>query len=126
MEELNSQGLVNITESIDDNPYNFTNLHCNTEGINNKGNVDDVVQERPRETILDSQEIRGKEGMDVDQSITILETQRTERGFEVGEKVGLLHHIHDTIVASAIISSIAAIAQLHNQQQPEGYYKVSI
>ena len=74
MEQLNSQGLFNITESTDDNPYNFTNLHCNTEGINNEVNVDDVVQETPRDTILDSQEIRGKEGMDVDQSITILET----------------------------------------------------
>ena len=44
----------------------------------------------------------------------------------MGERVGLLHHIHDTIVVSAIISSTAAVAQLHNQRQPEGYYKVSI
>ena len=114
MEQLNSQGLFNIIESIDDNPYNFTNLHCNTEGINNEGNLDDVVQETPRDTILDSQEIYGEEGMDVDQSITILETQRTKWGFQVGERVGLLHHIHDTTVASAIILSTVADAQLHN------------
>ena len=126
MEQLNSQELFNITESTDDNPYNFTNLHGNTEGINNEGNLDDVVQETPRDTILESQEIRGEEGMDVDQSITILETQRTKRGFQVGERVGLLHHIHDTKVASAIILSTAAESQLHNRQQPEGYYKVSI
>ena len=126
MEQLNSQGLFNITESTDNNPYNFTNLHCNTEGINNKGNLDDVVQETPHDSIFDSQEIRLEEGMDVDQSITILETQRTKRGFEVGERVGLLHHIHDTMVANAIISSTTAVAQLHNQRQPEGYYKVSI
>ena len=43
MEQLNSQGLFNITESTNDNPYNFTNLHCNTEGINIEGNLDDVV-----------------------------------------------------------------------------------
>ena len=74
MEQLNSQELFNITESIDDNPYNFTNLHGNTEGINNEGNLDDNVQETPRDTILESQKIRGEEGMDIDQSITILET----------------------------------------------------
>ena len=44
----------------------------------------------------------------------------------MGERVGLLHHIHNTTVANAIILSTAADAQLHNQQQPEGYYKVSI
>ena len=43
MKQLNSQGLFNITGSTDDNPYNFTNLHCNTEGINNEGNLDNVV-----------------------------------------------------------------------------------
>ena len=110
MEQLNSQGLFNIIESIDDNPYNFTNLHSNTKGINIEGNLDDVVQETPRDTIPDSQEIRGEEGMDVDQSITILETQRTKRGFQVGERVGLLHHIHGTTVASAIMLSTAADA----------------
>ena len=52
--------------------------------------------------------------MDVDQSITILETQRAKRGFEVGERVGLLHHIHNTMVATAIISSTAVVGQLHN------------
>ena len=71
MEQLNSQGLFNIIESTDDNPYNFTNLNCNTEGINNEENLDDVVQETPRDTIPDSQDIRGEKGMDVNQSITI-------------------------------------------------------
>ena len=126
MEQLNSQGLFNITESTDDNPHNFTNLHCNIEGINNEGNLDDVVQETPHDTIPDCEEIRGKEGMDVDQSITIFETQRTKRRFQVGERVGLLHHIHDTTMASAIILSTAVDAQLHKWQQLEGYYKVSI
>ena len=115
MQQLNSQGLFNITESIDDNPYNFTNLHCNTEGMNNEGKLDNVVQETPRDTIPDSHEISGEEGMDIDQSNTKLETQRTKLGFEVGERVGLLHHIHDTTVASAIISSTTVVAQLYNQ-----------
>ena len=126
MQQLNNQGLFNITESIDDNSYNFTNLHRNTKSINNKGKLDNVVQKIPRDTIPDSLEIIGLEGMDFDQSITIFETQRTIRGFEVGEKVGLLHHIHNTMVAIAIISSRATVGQLHNQCQPKGYYKVSI
>ena len=126
MEQLNSQGLFNIAESTNDNPYNFMNLHCNTEGINNEEKLADVVQKTPRDTILDSHEISGEEGMDVDHSSTILETQRTKLRFEVGKRVGLLHHIHDTMVASAIISSRAVVAQLHNQRQPKGCYKVSI
>ena len=81
MQQLNSQGLFNITESTDNNPYNFTNVHHNTESINNKDKLDNVVQETPCDTIPDSQEIIGQEGMDFDQSITILETQRTIQGF---------------------------------------------
>ena len=44
----------------------------------------------------------------------------------MGETVRLLHCIHDTIVATTTISSTAGVEQLHNQIQPEGYYKVSI
>ena len=47
MQQLNSQGFFNITESTDDNPYNFTNLHHNTISINNKEKLDNVVQETP-------------------------------------------------------------------------------
>ena len=87
MQQLNSQGLFNITESIDDNPYNFLNLHCNTKRINNEGKLDTVVQETPHDTIPDSQEIIGQEGMDLDQSSIILETQRTIQGFEVEKEL---------------------------------------
>ena len=69
MQQLNSQGLFNRTESTNDNPYNFTNLHRNTESINNEGKLDDVVQKTPRDTILDSLEISGQEDMDFDQSM---------------------------------------------------------
>ena len=126
MQQLNSQGLFNITESTNNNSYNFTNLHRNTKSMNNEDKLDNVVQKTPPDTIRDSQDIIGQESMDFDQSITILETQRTERGFEVGERVGLLHHIHDTIVATAIISSTTAIGHLHKRRQPKGYYKVFI
>ena len=126
MQQLNSQGLFNITESTDDNPYNFTNFRHNTESINNEEKLDNIVQGTPCDTIRDSQEIIGQEGMDFNHSITILETQRTIQGFEVGERVGLLHHIQDIMVVTATISSTAGIDKLHNWIQPEGYYKVSI
>ena len=74
MQKLNSQGLFNITESTDDNPYNFTNLHHNTKSINNEEKLDNVVQETPCDTNPDSEEIIGQVGMDFDQSITIFET----------------------------------------------------
>ena len=54
MQQLNSQGLFNIIESTDDNPYNFTNLHRNTESINNEDKLDNVVQETPCDTIHDT------------------------------------------------------------------------
>ena len=76
MQQLNSQGLFNITESTDDNPYNFTNFHRNIESINNEDKLDNVVQETPCDTIPNSQEIIKQEGMDFDQSSIILETQR--------------------------------------------------
>ena len=94
--------------------------------MNNEDKLDNVVQGIPCDTIPDSQEIIGQKNMNFDQSIIILETQRTIQGFEVGERVGLLHHIHNTMVATAIISSIARVDQLHNRIQLEGYYKVSI
>ena len=51
MQQLNSQGLFNITESTDDNPYNFTNFHRNTESINNEDKLDNVGQGTPFDTI---------------------------------------------------------------------------
>ena len=64
--------------------------------------------------------------MHVNQGSTELETQRTIHGFEVGERVVLLHSMENIMVAIAKISSIAAIGELHNRFQLEGFYKVSI
>ena len=124
MQQLNSEGLFNITESTDDNPYNFTDLRCNTNSVNEE-KVDTVIQETPRDMILDSQKIIGQ-GINFNKRITILEIQRTIHGLELEEIVGLLHQIHDTIVAIAKISFTATVNQLHNRLQPKGYYKVSI
>ena len=64
--------------------------------------------------------------MHVNQRNIVLETQRTIHGFEVGERVELLHSMENIMVAIAKISSIAAIGELYNRLQPEGFYKVSI
>ena len=53
-QQLNSQGLFNITELADDNPYNFTSLHRNTESMNKEDKLDNVVQGTPCDTIPDS------------------------------------------------------------------------
>ena len=57
----------------------------------------------------------------------ILETQEADiAGFEVGEKVKLLHAVQDIEVAVATIISTTSSNVLHNRLQPHGFYKVSI
>ena len=64
--------------------------------------------------------------MEFDQTITILETQRTIHGFKLGKQVILLYCIDNTMVAIAKILSTATFDQLHNQLQCDGYYEVFI
>ena len=57
----------------------------------------------------------------------ILKIQEADiSGFEVGEKVKLLHAVHNIKVAVATISSTTSSTILHNRLQPQGFYKVSI
>ena len=126
MQQLNSQRLFNVTESAEDNPYDFTYLHRKRDTVNNNDILESVVQETPRASISDSQESTGEEAMHFNQSSIVCETQRTIQGFEVGERVGLLHSMENIMVAIAKISSTAAIPELYNRLQPEGFYKVSI
>ena len=63
----------------------------------------------------------------IDNISIILKTQEADiSGFEVGEKVKLLHAIYDIEVAVATISSTTNSNVLHNRLQPHSYYKVSI
>ena len=43
MQQLNSQGLFNVTESAEDNPYDFTCLHRKRDTINNDDILESVV-----------------------------------------------------------------------------------
>ena len=114
MQKLNSQGLFNVTESVEANPYDFTYLHRKRDTVNNNEILESVVQETPHETISDSQEISGEQAMHFNQSSIIFETQRTIHGFEVDERVGLLHSMEHIMVAITKISSTAVIGELHN------------
>ena len=126
MQQMNSQGLFNITESIDDNPYDFTNTGRNRGTAESERVLNNVVQEVHGGTVIESQGSLGQKGMEFDPAITILETQETVHGFELDKQVRLLHLINDTVVAIAKISFIATFGQLHNRLQLSGYYKVSI
>ena len=126
MQQMNSQGLFNITESTDDNPYDFTNTGRNRGTAESERVLSNVVQEVHGGTIAVSQGSLGQKNLEFDPTITILETQETIHGFELNEQVQVLHPIKDTVVAIAKISSIATSGQLHNRLQPNGYYKVSI
>ena len=63
----------------------------------------------------------------IDDMSIILEIQEANiSGIEFGEKVKLLHAVHDIEVAVTTISSTTSSSVLHNRLQPHGYYKVSI
>ena len=126
MQQMNSQGLFNITESTDNNLYDFTNTEHNKGTAESERVLRNVVQEVHGGTITVSQGSLGQKDMEFDSTITIPKTQETVNGFELDEQVRLFHPIKDTVVAIAKISSIATSGQLHNRLQPNGYYKVSI
>ena len=127
LQQLNSQGQFNISISEGDNPYGFQELiiptptgtttdHRNTNMIEETGQASQV-----------SQEASTNHGTRNDDTGIILETQEADiAGFEVGEKVKLLHAVQEIEVAVATISSMTSSNVLHNRLQPHGYYRVSI
>ena len=77
--------------------------------------------------LMVSREQSTRHGNTIDNTSIIIETQETNISrFELGEKVKLLHAVHDIEVAVATISSTTSSTLLHNWLQPLGYYKVSI
>ena len=127
LQQLNSQGLFDISILESDNPYDFhehiiptptttTTDHQNTNMIEETGHALQV-----------SQEASTSHGTGNDDTSIILETQEVDiSGFEVGEKVKLLHAVHNIEVVVATISSTTSSSVLHNRLQPQGFYKVSI
>ena len=108
LQQLNSQGLFDITILEGDNPYSFheqiiptptatTKDHWNTNRIEEIGLVLQV-----------SQEASTSHGTGNDDTNIILETQKADiSAFEVGKKVKLLY-VHNIEEAVAIISSMTS------------------
>ena len=85
------------------------------------------MTEETGHALLDSREKSTSHGTTIEDMSIILETQEADiSAFEVGEKVKLLHAVHDIEVAVGTISSTTSSSVLHNRLQPHGYYKVSI
>ena len=127
LQQLNSQGKFNMSISEGDNPYGFDKQIIPTPitTITNRRNTNMI--EETSYVLLVSQDQNTSDRTRIDNTSIILETQKTVVfGFEVGEKVKLLHAIHDIEVAVATISSTTNSSVLHNRLQPHGYYKLSI
>ena len=75
MQQMNSQGLFNITESIEDNPYDFTNIGRNRGTAASERILNNVAQGSHGGTITESQESIGQISMEFDPTIIIPETQ---------------------------------------------------
>ena len=85
------------------------------------------MTEQTGHDLLVSREQSTSHGTAIDNTSIILKTQEADIfGFELGEKIKLLHAIQDIEVAVATISSTTNSTQLHNRLQPHGYYKVFI
>ena len=87
MQQMNSQGLFNITECVDDNLYDFTDTQRNRSTAKSERILNNVVQEVHGGTITKSQGFIGQKGMKFDPTITIPKIQETVYGFELDKQV---------------------------------------
>ena len=127
LQQLNSQGLFDISILEGDNPYGFHEQILPTPTATTTDHRNTNMTEETGHTLQVSRETRTSHGTGNDDTSIILETQEADiSGFEVGEKVKLLHAVHKIEVAVATISSTTSSNVLHNRLQPHGYYKVSI
>ena len=127
LQQLNSQGVFDISISEGDNPYGFQELIIPTPTATTKDHWNMNMTEETDHALQVSQEANTSHGIGNDDTNIILETQEADLSrFEVGKKVKLLHAIQDIEVAMATISSMTCSTILHNRLQPQGFYKVSI
>ena len=127
LQQLNSQGLFDTSIPETNNPYGFHEqvIPTPTATITDHRNTNRT--EEIGHALQVSREASTSHGIGNDDTSIILETQEADiSGFQVGEKVKLLHAIQDIEVAVATISSTTSSTVLHNRLQPQGFYKVSI
>ena len=124
---MNSQGLFGISILEGDNPYGFQEQIIPTPTASTKEHWNTNMAEKIGYALLVSREHSTSPSTRIDDTSIILETQEEDiSGFELGEKVKLLHVVQNIDVAMATISSTTSSSVLHNRLQPHGYYKVSI
>ena len=127
LQQLNSQGLFDILILEGDNPYGFQKLIIPTPTATTKDHWNTNMTEETGHALQVSKEASTSHGTGNEDMSIILETQEADiSGFEVGEKVKLLHVVHNIEVAVATISSTTSSTILYNRLQPQGFYKVSI
>ena len=127
LQQLNSQELFGISISEGDNPYGFHEHTIPTPIASTKDHHNTNMTEETGNALWISREQSTSHGTGIDDMNIILKTQEEYISrFELGEKVKLLHAVHDIEVAVATISSTTNSNVLHNRLQPHGYYKVSI
>ena len=126
LQQLNSQGLFDISISESDNPYGFHEQIIPTPTATTTDHRNTNMTEETGHALQVSREVSTSYGTRNDDTSIILETQEVDIfGFEVGKKVKL-HVVQDIEVAVATISSTTSSTVLHNRLQPQGFYKVSI
>ena len=126
LQQLNSQGQFDISISEGDNPYGFHKQILTTPIASIKEQLKSNVTKDIDHDLIVFREQSTSHGTAIDDTSIILETQEADKaGFQLGEKVKLLHAVQDIDIAVATISSTSS-TQLHNRLQPHGYYKVSI
>ena len=127
LQQLNLQGLFDTSISESDNPYGFHEQVIPTPTATTTDHRNTNRTEEIGHALQVSQEASTSHGIGNDDTNIILETQEVDiSGFEVGEKVKLLHAVQDIEVAVATISSTTSSTVLYNRLQPQGFYKVSI
>ena len=127
LQQLNSQGQFDISISEGDNPYGFQELIIPTPTGTTKDHRNTNMIEETGQASQVSQEASTSHGTRNDDTGIILETQEADiAGFEVGEKVKLLHAVQDIEMAVATITSTTSSNVLHNRFQPHDFYKFSI
>ena len=94
LQQLNSQGLFDTSISESDNPYGFHEQVIPTPSATTTDHRNTNMTEEIGHAFQVSREASTSHGIGYDDTSIILETQEADiSGFEVGEKVKLLHAV---------------------------------
>ena len=116
LQQQNSQSLFGISILEGDNPYCFQEQRISTPTASTKEHWNTNMAKETGPALLVSRKQSTSPGTRIDDTSIILETQEADiSGFEVDEKVKLLHVVQDIEVVVATISSTTSSSVLHNR-----------